>query len=343
MVELPFDIESFHKTLGSLLTGVTVVTTKDRAGEYYGLTVNSFTSASLDPPLVLFCIEKKASTREAFTNSEGFNVHFLKADQGSLAEKFTKGASRERFAGIEAQETETGAPLIVGIESWLACRTKQSMDVGDHLIILGEVYDCKESNNRPLGFFQNQFQTFQMGEEIARYSSQAGARTTVAWILETEDRRVALHRGLSGQFEIPKLQLPSAKISDRHLAEHAKLAIGAETRIDFLFSLYEAADESLVLVYRGLIPPNHGNSLNERLMLVDLSRLADLEVTDPIERSILTRYDAERAEARFGIYSGTHSAGHVAQVEGVEEFSRKPYARRHKASPPSSILKGTES
>ena len=309
---------AFRKVLGSFLTGVTVVTTSDGAGGHQGITANSFTSVSLDPPLVLFCIGKQSSSCAVFTESPGYNIHILRADQRELATQFTRGTPEEKFAGVEIRKTETGAPLIEGVGSWLACRTMQVIDAGDHYILLGEVYECGESDYRPLGFFQSQFQTFRMGEEIAQYSHQSGAKVTVAWILETEDRQVVLRQDAQGRLEIPKVQMSSAKISDENLAGRAKDFIGAEADIDFLFSMYEAADESLILIYRGVIRLAADGRLGSGMRLVDLEQLEHLDVADPIEKSILGRYDRERAEARFSVYSGSHREGAVARVDRVE-------------------------
>lgn len=308
---------TFRQVLGSFLTGVTVVTTVDEEGAYRGITVNSFTSVSLDPPLVLFCVGKQSSSCASFTGSAGHNIHILSAEQQGIARQFVKGTAEEKFANVQVTPTETGAPLLSDVGAWLACRTHQVIDAGDHFIIIGEVYACEARDYRPLGFFQSQFQTFSMGEEIAQYSARPSGTVTVAWILAAEDGRVLLHRGEHGRLEIPKSRAGSARLGDEYLAGMAGGLVGAEVGIDFLFSLYEAEDGRLVLIYRGAVDGTDGG-VAEGMEFVDLEQLGSLSIADAVERSILGRYQRERIESRFGIYSGSHASGSLVRVDAVE-------------------------
>lgn len=311
------DANEFRRVLGSFLTGVTVITTATASGEYRGITANSFTSVSLDPPLVLFCIGKQSSSCEAFTNSEGFNIHILSADQQSLARQFIRGTPAEKFDSVPVTTSETGAPLISDVGAWLACRTHQVLDAGDHYILIGEVYSCEAQDYRPLGFFQSQFQSFNMGDEIAQHSARATGSVTVSWILADQAGRVALHRTAEGGLEIPKSRAGSARLGDEYLSGLAGGQLGGEASLDFLFSLYESEDESLVLIYRGAVAEPDGGLTNGH-EFVDLEDLDSLPIAARVERNILARYQRERVEARFGVYSGSHEAGTVMRVDEIE-------------------------
>lgn len=311
------DPTTFRQVLGSFLTGVTIVTTVDGDGAYRGITANSFTSVSLDPPLVLFCVGKQSSSCEAFTESTGHNIHILGADQQDLARQFVRGTAEEKFANVPVTPTETGAPLISGVGAWLACRTHRVVDAGDHFIIIGEVYACEAQDSRPLGFFQSQFQTFNTSQEIAQYSARPNETVTVAWILAAEDGRVLLSRTDDGSFEIPKSKAGSARLGDEYLAGMAGGLIGTSVGIDFLFSLYEAEDGRLVFIYRGVLEGSP-EGVAGGLELVDLKELSGVSIGDAVERSILGRYQRERIDSRFSIYSGSHDSGTVARVEAVE-------------------------
>ncbi|CAG7615671.1 flavin reductase family protein [Leucobacter soli] len=311
------DPTTFRQVLGSFLTGVTIVTTVGSDGEYRGITANSFTSVSLDPPLVLFCIGKQSSSCEAFTEAEGFNIHILSAEQQGLARQFVRGTSEEKFANVPITTTETGAPLLSGVGAWLACRRHQVVDAGDHYILIGEVYACEAQDYRPLGFFQSQFQTFSMGDEIAQYSARPSGSVTVAWILAADDGRVVLRRNEQDELEIPKNRTGSTRLGDEYLAGMAGGLVGAEAGIDFLFSLYEAEDERLVLIYRGVLEGPVGG-LAEGMELVDLEQLGSLSIAETVEQSILRRYQRERIEARFGVYSGSQAEGTLMRVEQAD-------------------------
>ncbi|MGW6172256.1 flavin reductase family protein [Arthrobacter sp. NPDC055138] len=310
------DAQTFRQVLGSFLTGVTVITTVGPDGEYRGITANSFASVSLDPPLVLFCIGKQSSNCDAFEQSEGFNVHILSSDQQSLARQFVRGTPEEKFANVSVQETETGSPLLTDANSWLACRKHQVVDAGDHYIIIGEVYECDAQDARPLGFFQSQFQSFDLDSDFAQYNKRPGSPVTVAWILSGDDGRVALVKNQTGELELPKSSAGAARLSDEYLSGMAGGIIGASASIDFLFSLYEDLDGDVVLVYRGVLKGSV-DGLADAIILADLDVLQNLPMAEKVERSMLNRYRRERVEARFGIYSGSHDEGRLMSVESL--------------------------
>lgn len=128
----------FRDVLGRFATGVTIVTAKDQ-GEYYGLTVSSFTSVSLSPPLVLICIGREAKTLVHILNAKSFAVNILSNSQQTLSERFSRPAEKHRFHGLSTFEGDTGAPIIRGAVAYCEARVIRLSDGGDHLIILGEV------------------------------------------------------------------------------------------------------------------------------------------------------------------------------------------------------------
>jgi flavin reductase (DIM6/NTAB) family NADH-FMN oxidoreductase RutF len=124
--------------LGRYATGVTVVTTTYE-GRYVGLTVNSFTSVSLEPPLVLWCLRRDSSSQPAFTTARYFAVNVLAADQRDLAVRFA-GAG-ERFRGTTVRPTAYGLPLLSGAVATLVCRREPVVPAGDHVVLIGHVLD----------------------------------------------------------------------------------------------------------------------------------------------------------------------------------------------------------
>ena len=127
----------FRQLLGSWATGVTIVATPGKDGKPYGLTVSSFTSVSLDPPLILICLDNRISGLEAFKDSGKFGVSILAESQGDLSTLFAKKDSQRPaelyFAG------KTGVPLIKDALATLECKTQAIYPGGDHQILLGEV------------------------------------------------------------------------------------------------------------------------------------------------------------------------------------------------------------
>jgi flavin reductase (DIM6/NTAB) family NADH-FMN oxidoreductase RutF len=150
------DRSELRRTLGTFATGVTVVTTLDQAGCPRGMTANSFTSVSLDPPLVLVCVAKAAPICIAFRAAEGFAVNILSEGQRELSQRF---ASRmpDRFAGLSWHQGASGAPILDGSLAFLDCRAREQIEAGDHVILIGEVEEFGRTAQSPLLFSQGAY------------------------------------------------------------------------------------------------------------------------------------------------------------------------------------------
>ncbi len=135
---MTIDSRSFRATLGQFATGVAVATTRDAAGISYGVTVNSFASVSLDPPLVLFCLDKAAKSFEAFTSSGCFAVAVLTEAQLDLSRGFA-ASPHEPWEGLTASAVQSGAPVLRDALAWLDCATEAIHPGGDHVILVGRV------------------------------------------------------------------------------------------------------------------------------------------------------------------------------------------------------------
>ncbi len=136
-----FTQRQFRDALGTFATGVTVVTACNDAGVRVGLTVSSFNSVSLDPPLVLWSLALTAHTMAVFQACSHYAVHVLAADQLALANQFAQRGV-DRFAGVTCTTGLTGAPLIAGALATFECRNRSQHAEGDHVIFVGEVVHC---------------------------------------------------------------------------------------------------------------------------------------------------------------------------------------------------------
>jgi len=135
-----FDPIPFRNALGNFATGVTIVTTMDDQGEPVGVTASSFNSVSLDPPLVLWSLAKKAYSLPAYQNSGGFNVHVLAAHQSDVSNQFAR-PGENKFEGIEWSKCDQGFPLLPECAALFRCKTNFQYEGGDHIIFVGEVID----------------------------------------------------------------------------------------------------------------------------------------------------------------------------------------------------------
>lgn len=148
--------------------GVTVVTTQGDDGPK-GITVSSFTSVSLSPPLVMISISKGSALYEAFAEAEKFAVNFLADDQKSVSDRFAgRSGPNERFEGTKFKAGSTGSPLIQGARAVIECATWKVYEGGDHTMIVGEVVAAGSLNSkRPLVYYLQQYTTTEMAESPA--------------------------------------------------------------------------------------------------------------------------------------------------------------------------------
>ncbi len=147
----PLDPRALRMAFGAFATGVTVVTTRASGEMDAGLTANSFSSVSLDPPMVLWSLAKTSSSIEAFRAASHFAVHVLSAAQEAISNRFA-GKSGDRFAGLSLTRGPGDVPLLDGCSARFACRTVHQYEGGDHVIFVGEVLDMEHAGQPPLAF-----------------------------------------------------------------------------------------------------------------------------------------------------------------------------------------------
>lgn len=146
----------FKEVMGNYPTGVTVVTTANEQGVPLGLTVNSFASVSLDPMLILWSIDKRVSSYEPFTKADKFAVHILAHDQGDICSLFaTRGT--DRFNNCKWKLSTHKLPIIAETAAVLQCKTFQTMEAGDHTILIGEVIALDNHQKAPLLYHKRTF------------------------------------------------------------------------------------------------------------------------------------------------------------------------------------------
>lgn len=151
-----FDLRDFRGALGQFATGVTVVTTLGVDGRKVGMTANSFTSVSMEPPLVLWCPSKRAPSLADFEESTHFAINILASDQHVLSRQFAT-PSADKFAGAETSEGIAGIPLLDGAVATFQCRTVSRHDAGDHVIYVGEVEKYENAGGDPLVFHAGKY------------------------------------------------------------------------------------------------------------------------------------------------------------------------------------------
>jgi len=157
---MPVSSADFRSALSRFASGVTVVTTKDATGKTFGITVSAFCSVSLDPPLVLICIDKTTGSHHAFEQSGRFTVNVLSSNETGLSEHFAS-LIEDKFASVEYAVDEHGIPILQGSLATLQCKLFKALDGGDHSIFLGQVEHVIVRDADPLIYYKGGYRHIQ--------------------------------------------------------------------------------------------------------------------------------------------------------------------------------------
>ena len=303
------DPRELRKALGTFMTGVTVITTIDDEGRPRGFTANSFTSVSLEPPLVLVCVDHNALSYPVYAQTEHFAVNILAEEQREVSGIFA-GKAPDKFAHVSWHEGTTGSPLIDGSLAWVDCRVHKRVEAGDHLVLIGEVRNFHYTPANPLGYFRGAYLTSALEQDAM---PAPGQRTRVGAILEHDGHVLLLEDADNGHLTLPagsRLGPPSDPAS----LEGQLQVLQVDAEIGFLFAVFEDDNSSTLNVYyRGQIRRASGEGGGVRLIPFDevpWDRLSDRAL-----RSMLGRYVDERVEDRFGVYVGDFEAGHIQTLD----------------------------
>ena len=150
------DSREFRDALGSYPTGVAVVTARDKNGKPVGMTVNSFASVSLDPPLVLWSIDNNSAFFDVFIQANHFAVHILRSDQQQLSHDFSSEDS-DHFAQVGHDTGLEELPLLKTYSALFQCEVSNRHSAGDHVILLGRVLELQNRPAEPLVFFAGKY------------------------------------------------------------------------------------------------------------------------------------------------------------------------------------------
>lgn len=151
----------FRRVLGHFASGVTIVTSREPDGSPCGLTVNAFCSVSLEPPLVLICVDRAAESNPCIRAAGVFVVNVLEQDGGErLSRHFADWEAKDKFDGVAYRTEATGAPVLNDALAWLDCRVSEALEAGDHTIFLGEVLAADAREDSPLIYYRGGYGRF---------------------------------------------------------------------------------------------------------------------------------------------------------------------------------------
>ena len=291
-----FDPQELRAAFARFMTGVTVVTTRAASGEPVGFTANSFTSVSLDPPLLLVCPGRHLSRFSVFESAVSFGVSILAEGQEPISNLFASGTG-DRFAHCDWNTGPRDVPLISGRAAGFACAVHDRIEAGDHLILIGriEAFDC--SGARGLGYGPSGY--FSLGKEREAVSARA-VRTRASVLLSDERCIFLTEPGELPTAEAPPDHDPLAALRS-FLAEQ-----GIAAELGVVYSIYDEADGARRLVFRA-----HLAARADGLVAHPIRGLSALPVPDPAVHAMLARFETEFRDQSFGLYVGDNRRGDI--------------------------------
>ncbi len=299
-----FDAQTLRRAFGSFMTGVTVVTARSDSGELAGFTANSFTSVSIDPPLLLVCPGNHLSSFGLFNTVRHFGVSILAEGQEAVSNEFASSVD-DRFDNTPWHQGMHGVPLIDGAVATFSCRVHQRHVAGDHLVLVGEVLALSGSNRQGLGYCSNGY--FSLSKEqqadapgLAGYESVAGA------IVECNGRILVAtdNDGAS----LPCIAQTAGSGARSSLQKHFH-ALGLTVDLGPVYSVYEDSTRQKRYTY-----------IRARATTADTGELGSFETIESLKNlpfndhalaTMMARFVAESRIRQFGLYVGSAESGEI--------------------------------
>lgn len=306
------DRRLFRDMLGSFMTGVTVVAAQDAQGAPCAFTANSFTSVSLDPPLILVCLAKSAASADVFRHVERFSVNILGDWQRNLSAAFAS-RSPAKAAALNAL-MQANPPVLDGSLANMICTRRQVVDAGDHIILIGGVSEFRIMAGQPLGYFRGGYIGFGLA---VRSLEQLAVPLHVGGLLEQDGRVVLCRRAGASYWQVPIAPLQAAEQHSTLIGKvFARLGISA--RSSFLYSVFQEEGES----HTTMVFSTEAAAAFTCGVLEDGTRTASFGVEDEpwtlvkgtMMQGMVQRFFRERAAGCFGIYCDTADGGSIAPI-----------------------------
>jgi len=304
------DALDLRRAFGAFATGVTIVTTVDGHGEVFGFTANSFSSVSLDPPLLLVNIAKAAYGLKIFTRAPGFAVNILAENQRDLSNAFaSRGA--DKFANINWNTGPTGSPLLKGVVAWFDCEFFEQVDAGDHVILIGKVLDYQYNTDAPLAFCRGAYVSFGLPPKMLQLVLSSG-NLRVGALIENGDRILMQTDLNTGEVRLPvasnvgDIDSPTSLIGMLY-------AVGIDVQLPFIYAAY-LYDNTRYVYYRGEVKSVSDVTESAQLRFVEFDAIPWHAIQDSDITTMLKRFLNEHSIDNYAVYIGDLDSGDVYPV-----------------------------
>ena len=301
---------NLRQALGSFPTGVTVVSCLDKNKNPLGFTANSFTSVSLDPQLISICIDKESFNIDSFSITKHFAVSVLSEDQQSISTTFAT-PNEDRFQNVEWRTEDTGTPIIENAVAWFDCNTRQVIDAGDHLILIGEIIAFDSSPKTPLMYLRGNYVNLGLEQKMLLAMENENTKIVVGAIIEWHKKVFLLKDKTNNSLYFPSAsRLGHIDDNDSLLGILKNLKISINEH--YLFSVFEKAEDKTSLIYYRAQVKEALEDMDDYFYPFD--DIPFDKLSDEASRIMLKRYIKERELNAFGIFVGKESEGKVEAI-----------------------------
>jgi len=290
---------------GAFMTGVTVVTSRDKAGQPIGFTANSFTSVSLDPALLLVSIDKRSANFANFTECSHFAVNILAEQQKETSNIFASKVE-DRFALVAWRASENHTPLLDGSSAWFDCALHQVVDAGDHALLIGRVEGFDSQATAGLGYYRGAYFTpYQNAETLINR-----LRVEVSALIECNGHAIMVQN--AGAASLPSRHVTDGSVSDTLNALIAELGVNATP--GFVYSIYEDRQSNKQhIVFLCALPTDATRAALKQGEWLDLEKISALSIKDSALKSLMNRFVRENSVGNYSIYYGDEINGSIKQ------------------------------
>ncbi|MFT5504339.1 MAG: flavin reductase (DIM6/NTAB) family NADH-FMN oxidoreductase RutF [Gammaproteobacteria bacterium] len=296
-----------RRAFGSFATGVTIVTTLDENSVACGFTANSFTSVSIEPPLLLVSIAKSAFGCRVFTESNGFAVNILAQEQRELSNRFAS-SGEDKFAGVGWRSENTGSPVIEDVVAWFDCSHHQQIDAGDHILLVGRVECFDYSSSTPLGFCRGAYMSVGLSPKILDLVSTS-QQLQIGAIVEGAGSILLAFDVDSGEVSLPIANETGDRLTGTGLLG-LLWTVGISIELSFIYSVYESGDHRNVY-YLSELDSISDVTETESLRFVEFDQIPWNLIPDSAISIMLKRFIRERKVGNHAIYVGDHHQGEI--------------------------------
>ncbi|MFT5656961.1 MAG: flavin reductase (DIM6/NTAB) family NADH-FMN oxidoreductase RutF [Gammaproteobacteria bacterium] len=297
------DPRALRDAFGSFMTGVTVVTTHDKDDNPLGFTANSFTSVSLDPPLVLVCLANSSANYDVLVNNDRFAINVLCENQKEVSNTFARPVD-DRFATVNWRQGPHGSPILDGVSAWFDCSSHKQVEAGDHVILIGRVEAFEATAVPGLGYARGAYVTPAMEAEAISQRSDI----VVSALIE-KSGEVFFHDDGNGN-----LSLPAARV-DKSGATATLQTLIDRSEIDatpgFIYSVFDDTDHEQQHISFLCQATSDTTDKGDFLALTP-STLSS--VSDSAVRIMLERFARESKLGNYGVYFGNQNSGEVRPI-----------------------------